>query len=1247
MKSAMNIMFLTIITWLVTVSSALANTPVTATPITLGAPTTEALSPTNQTIYYTFTLAGTNAVTLNFQHPSVGNEYSYWRVTIQSADAGTNYLFVDSPGTTTTSTRSVFLPAGTYLVNVTIGYYDHDYSNYTLTVTAQAATNCEIEKNETPATATTIQLATPYTGVIAPLLPNDIDYYRFTLDSASQLNLNFTHASNGSDFGYWTVTVQSADAQVEYLAVNIAGTATDTTRTVSLPAGTYLIKVARGNYDADYSNYILTVSAQAATPSELEPNNTTATATAINLGAPWTGSLVSDADVDYFRFTLDSASMVSLDFRHPANNEPYSYWHATIQSTDGLTDYLLLDSAGVAADTTRIVALPAGTYLVKVTRGNYWYELTTYTLTVSAQPGTSWEVEQNETPTTATPMTVGAPRTGIIAPLPSGGDVDYYSFTVPTNRPYLINFKHAVTGLEGSWYIKVVDGSGVEYLSFYSTGSDTDLYYGTTTLAAGTVYYVRVAAYNSISYNYSYDVTVIPDTFPPVTTSSPAGGIYNTVWSVTLTCSDGTQTGCDKIYYTTDGSLPTTSSPVYSSPIPLPANTGRTIRFFATDRAGATEAVNTESYVIDTILPISSASPAGSAYRTPRNVTLSCSDGTGTGCTKIYYTIDGSTPTTSSPDYRGPISISSTTTLKFFASDVAHNHEAFRTEIYIIDTIAPTTAAPPGGVAVSDSAIWTARNPHPEMDYMNGVVSAGTTIVTVGGSINPYQSDVIAGYISSTTDDTSWTEVWDDFIPYCYNNAAQGLPIDDTLNAVVSSPAAFVAVGRSGHIKAQSQSLLYEDSNTTRNLFGVTWSPSLAKFVVVGEEGALLTSPNGTTWTVIPAITSETLYGVAWSGSKFVAVGSNGKILISSIGAAWSSVTSGTTRNLRAVTWSSSMSLFVAVGDYGTVITSPDGSAWTARDSRIFEPLYGVTASDTQVVAVGNNGTIIASLDALVWKRQSSGTTMHLHAATWSGTRFVAVGNGGTLVTGVETPVVPVGTQSIILVCGDTGGAGCDKIHYTTDGSTPTAASPFYIAPITVTATAALKFFGVDKAGNSEQVKTEVYTINQPGFAPLAVTLAGSGSGSVNRDPAGTPCAPGTCTATYPIGTAVTLMATPDSVSTFGGWQEACLNFNGRTCTVAMNGDTRVTARFTAAPLAMIGASPYPLLGDAHAAAAPGAVILTLDTELIEDLTITKQISIDGGYNVTFTGKTGQPTRLRGTVTVSTGSLSVQGLAVK
>jgi hypothetical protein len=52
-------------------------------------------------------------------------------------------------------------------------------------------------------------------------------------------------------------------------------------------------------------------------------------------------------------------------------------------------------------------------------------------------------------------------------------------------------------------------------------------------------------------------------------------------------------------------------------------------------------------------------------------------------------------------------------------------------------------------------------------------------------------------------------------------------------------------------------------------------------FVVVGDDGAILTSPDGLNWTVQTSGTGIDLYGVAYGNGTFVAVGDDGAILTS------------------------------------------------------------------------------------------------------------------------------------------------------------------------------------------------------------------------------------------------------------------------------------------------------------------------------------------------------------------------------
>jgi len=75
----------------------------------------------------------------------------------------------------------------------------------------------------------------------------------------------------------------------------------------------------------------------------------------------------------------------------------------------------------------------------------------------------------------------------------------------------------------------------------------------------------------------------------------------------------------------------------------------------------------------------------------------------------------------------------------------------------------------------------------------------------------------------------------------------------------------------------------------------------------------------------------------------------------------------------------------------------------------------------------------------------------------------------------------------------------------------------------------------------------------------LSVTKSGTGSGTVNSNPAGINCGT-TCSASYNQGTSITLTATPNLDSTFIGWSGACVG--KETCTITMTSNKSVTATF-------------------------------------------------------------------------------------
>jgi len=97
----------------------------------------------------------------------------------------------------------------------------------------------------------------------------------------------------------------------------------------------------------------------------------------------------------------------------------------------------------------------------------------------------------------------------------------------------------------------------------------------------------------------------------------------------------------------------------------------------------------------------------------------------------------------------------------------------------------------------------------------------------------------------------------------------------------------------------------------------------------------------------------------------------------------------------------------------------------------------------------------------------------------------------------------------------------------------------------------------------------------------------------------------------------------------------------------AGNLSARSSASVTIVGVAKIGAVEYCSLNAAYNAASSGDTIWTLDALLNESLTVNKLLKLIGSYNLTYSGRTGNPTALQGILTIGTGSLNVDGLAVR
>jgi chitobiase/beta-hexosaminidase-like protein len=110
------------------------------------------------------------------------------------------------------------------------------------------------------------------------------------------------------------------------------------------------------------------------------------------------------------------------------------------------------------------------------------------------------------------------------------------------------------------------------------------------------------------------------------------------------------------------------------------------------------------SLVVDTVAPTVSASPAGGIFTAPQSVVLTASEPA-----TIFYTTDGTTPTTLSTSGASPVTVSipGSATLKYFAKDLAGNVGAVASQVYQIGAVTITQNPPTLSNINTPTFAWT------------------------------------------------------------------------------------------------------------------------------------------------------------------------------------------------------------------------------------------------------------------------------------------------------------------------------------------------------------------------------------------------------------------------------------------------------------------------------------------------------------------------------------------------------------
>ncbi len=194
-----------------------------------------------------------------------------------------------------------------------------------------------------------------------------------------------------------------------------------------------------------------------------------------------------------------------------------------------------------------------------------------------------------------------------------------------------------------------------------------------------------------------------------------------------------------EIHYTVDGNEPTVADPTIASGASVFVDQVLTLKAKAWRTGMPTSQTAAALYSLKVQTP--ATSPPAGTYTSAQTVTLS----TTTANATLRYTVDGSTPTASSPLYTTPLSIATTTTVRAMGFRTGWNSSAVMVAPFMMNfgTLAPPTIAPSAGTYNNSITVTLSSIPGATIRY-----------TTDGTTPNIYFSPVYTGPFSITTTKT-------------------------------------------------------------------------------------------------------------------------------------------------------------------------------------------------------------------------------------------------------------------------------------------------------------------------------------------------------------------------------------------------------------------------------------------------------------------------------------------------------------
>ncbi|MEA2539182.1 MAG: hypothetical protein QOH35_548 [Acidobacteriaceae bacterium] len=532
-------------------------------------------------------------------------------------------------------------------------------------------------------------------------------------------------------------------------------------------------------------------------------------------------------------------------------------------------------------------------------------------------------------------------------------------------------------------------------------------------------------------------------------TFSPAGGSFTTAQNVTL--SDGTPGAV--IYYTIDGSAPTLSSPVYSTPITVDSGSV-TIKAIAQATGFSASSVGSATFNIQpTATATPTFAPGTGTYSSTQSVTIS--DGT-SGAT-IYYTTDGSTPTTSSAVYGSAIAVSTSSTLKALAVAPGFAQSAVSSAAYVIQTGGSGSINFAGGfpsaTGLQLNSVAKVSSSHFLQVTDGGQSEAGSAFWTTPVNIQAFTTNFTFQLSSAVADGFTFTI--QNAGPTALGGIGGGLgygpnPATGTPAGIAKSVAVKFDIFSNSGESADSTGLFINGAVPTTPAVDLTSSGIVLSS---GDTIAAQLVYNGTTLTLnlTDTVTNNT-FSQTFTANIPSTVGANTAYV------GFTGGTGGSTAIQNIKTW-----------------TFTSGTTQVAADP-VFSPLPGTytSAQNVSLSSATTGATIYYTVDGSTPTHSSSvysapivvsGASLTIRAfASATGFQDSPIVVGTYQIQGAPSPAAtptftPASGTSFsstlsVSIADTTAGAA---IHYTTDGSTPTTGSQLYSAPFSISASTTVK----------------------------------------------------------------------------------------------------------------------------------------------------------------------------------------------